>query len=87
AIDTWAHPHTIRSFLGFKNFYRQFIPNYAEVVLAVERLAEAGSKEKHRTKNQRAVEVFVLKPGQKRVRTTARGLSKDIGHTIIVYVG
>ena len=52
AIEKWPVPKTeteVRSFLGFTNYYRKFIPTYAQVAKPINQLVSGDNANKKKT--------------------------------------
>src|SRR6201996_2103291 len=63
AITDWPEPRKVKdiqSFLGFANFYRQFIPDYSDIVIPLTRLTLKGVKWDFSDKARRAFETLKL---------------------------
>ena len=63
AITDWPEPRKVKdiqSFLGFANFYRQFIPDYSDIVIPLTRLTRKGVKWDFSDKARRAFKTLKL---------------------------
>jgi hypothetical protein len=60
-IRDWPTPNTVkqvRGFLGFANFYRQFIKKFSELVLSLKNLLQKNTKFKWNPECQEAFETL-----------------------------